>query len=745
MRRTQHAVWTAVAPLSAAGILAIGTPTDAAAEGSENRAAPIQIEEVVVTALKTGAVNIQDTPATITAFSGEALKNSHATDVTQLSQLLTNARIDYFGASMTAFIRGVGSDNTRILGDQNVGFYVDGVYIEKGIGATTSFVDVERVEVLKGPQGTLYGRNTTGGAVNIITRAPSADPEFQAALEVGDHAKVRGDVAIGGPIVGTTLLGRLSVAYSRHDGYVKNETGPDLFDEEFFAARGGLLFQPTDRFDVRLSADYRKSSDNGAAFKLTLPRGVIAQRAAAEGVTGAALIPGDFWRVRTNSPTKTREEDFGASLTAKYDLTDSISLTSVTAYRTVDQFTANDYDGTQIDLISAEAPINIRQLSQELQLNGEWGRAKWILGGFYYDMRDKSGPPSHFQSRVNNLFPGLVGTTFYDLKTEAVSVFGDVSFALTDQLKISAGARYSHEEKDLFYRTLNVINGAVFSDTTVTNRHSWGSPTYRAVVEYKPADNILLYASATEGFKAGTLNPTNPILPLPSLVSPENVWAYELGAKTDWYDGRLRLNAALFHYDYKDLQVQTLVSGVSTTTNAAGAEIDGVEIELAARPTEPLTITAAMGYLDARYGRYDAVDEAANVAPADGNMMIGAPKWSFTLAGDYKVEWGDRGAVTLHADLGYKSRYYFTALEDPLASQPAQTIVNALVRFESADGRWGVEAFGRNLTEEEVYSRIIFFTRLGPPFGPPLTSADKSPVGQIGLPRTFGVKLTYQY
>jgi len=718
-------------------LLMFGVPNFVGAE--ETASEDFILEDTVVTATKTGMTKIQDTPLAITAFSEEYLEATRTESLVELTQFIPNTHIERVSAGTAAYIRGIGTNNASWNGEQNVGFYVDGVYIEKGNGAHLDFFDVGRVEVLRGPQGTLYGRNSTGGAINLITKSPTDDLDLRIGLEIGSYSKRRVDVSISGPIVKDKVKARLTISDGEHDGYVKNLIGPDPFDEDFTGSRGKVQITPLDNIDILLSADYFESENNGIGKKLLNDQGNIMAMGTAAGIPSSGMIPSDFWTVALDGDQSFEETNSGLMGRAVIKLPKNMTFTSITAYRGYDMDFRIDLDGSPVHGQHYAWNEDNEQFSQEFQLHATWEKWQWLAGLYYYNWQGSFDLYFHEFDGGYELEQFLTDS---EVETTAWAGFCHVTFTATDKLSFGAGLRYSYEEKS-FSTALRVLLFGVYEYANMPNtlfEEDYSAVTPKFEVNYKPNDDLLLYAIASQGFKSGVLEWQNLFEGFPVEVDPELLWSYEVGCKSDWFNKRLRANVSAFYYSYTDLQVSTFIttpgeiSAKQVTTNAAEASIYGTELELTARPVAPLTLNASISYLNTEFDSFISVDPATgDPISVEGNRLPVAPEWKVVLGAQYVLPLKDHGFLTLRGALTYTDDFYFTEHEDPLQMHDAYTLVNAGVRFETANGRWAVEAYGRNLTEEEYTHHTSVLA-----IYPDVSAA-------LGLPRTYGLQLVYKY
>ena len=685
------------------------------------------LEDTVVTATKTGATKIQETAMAISAFSDEALKNSHSFKLSELSQYIPNAQIDVSGGIYTiARLRGIGSTNAWIGGAQNVGFYLDGVYLPKGYGGDLDFFDIERIEVLRGPQGTLYGRNSTAGAINIITKNPTDELDFAIGLEVGNDNLRRVDFTISNPIFKDKLKARFSLADSEQDGMLDNLVGPDFMDKDFTNLRGKIQFTPRENIDIMLAGDYNTSESRGHGSKLLIDYAGLIPMGELQGIPRSVMVPRDFWTVANNGGGVQDQDIWGVSATATIGLTSQITLKSITSYRENERDYSIDIDATPLALVeSNNMGQKTTQTTQEIQLDGSWNKIKWVLGGFYFHLRDEF--PNAF-ARLDNVAPGLIMTYDVDHKTDGWAMYGNVDYFLTDRLTFGAGLRYSYDEQKFdFKRQANFI----IPPDAWKEKESFDDLSPKFMVSYRFAEDFLGYASASKGFKSGTFFPFQPP-GIDRAVDSEELWSYEVGVKTDWFDKRLRANATLFYWDYESMQAEGWYQNFAALYNADGAEGKGFELELLARPIPALTLNFALSHLVTEYKDLVIVDQVTQeLINVKGNDLIISPEWKINVGGNYVIPMGKYGYLSMGADLNWTDEQYTESTNNDLSVIDDYIVVNARARFETNDGHWRVEVYGKNLTEEEYYASKGF--------------NGMAVTGFAGLPRSYGVELAYRY
>jgi iron complex outermembrane receptor protein len=676
--------------------------------------------DILVTANKTGATRLQDTPLAITAFSAPALEATGIKDVRDLASLTPNLQVTQNASFSQVYIRGIGSNNVFGGSDPSSTIHLDGVYLARPASYLSNFLDVERIEVLRGPQGTLYGRNSVGGTINVISRKPTDELAAKAQLTYGNYDFARAEGYVSGPLVKGKVDGSISLIGSRRDGYLKNVVPGigDADNERTFGARGQLRFTPSEPLEIILRGDYLHSNDALAGYVKLL-------QTTADPLANSVL--GDYRKVALNIRPKANRKQSGAAAEINYDFGDAAKLKSLTAYRANRLVQAGDTDGTALNIRRTDQYEKQHQFSEELNLTGKLGGLTYILGAYYFDEHiDVDSTVTTFPTVRANFSPTI--------NTKAWAGFAQGNYALTDQLSLTAGIRYTRERKRFDQVATNFDFATGLPLATYPRTYSTAG-TYKAWtpkfgIEFRPTDGVLLFASATRGFKSGGFNfaSANPA----QGFAPETLWSYEAGAKLDLFDRKLRLNGTYFHYDYKGLQVQSfLTPGVIDITNASDATVDGVEIEAQAHPTDWLQLGANLAYLDAVYKNYTSALKPGNIVfDASGNRLNLSPKWSYTLYAQADVPVGD-GAFFARGEYSHRTRQYFTAINGGLDQQAGYGLINASIGYTLPGDHIQFLLFGRNLADKEYVTSTASFA--------------SGIVGRVGEPRTYGIRAVFKY
>ena len=683
----RNAIRYLVSSASCLTVLTIATP--AIAQETDGTVADDQVAgEIIVTATKTGAESLQKVPLAITAFDSEALETRGIQDLGQIATITPGYSFTTNTVWAISSIRGVGTNNVFAGGDPSVTLQVDGVYYGRPTGANVDFMDVERVEVLRGPQGTLYGRNAVAGTANVITRDPGNDFSGTAKITIGDYGLVRPELAIAGPLIEDKLAISVAGRYSRRDGYIKqlNPSLGDNWNENRYSMRGKVRFTPTETVALTIAADYVNADEyyNFATVRLTPP------------AVPDAFNPG-FFEAASNARNAYQVKQWGVSGKLEIDFRDALTLTSITAYRNSKSALGSDLDFTAADTFTTRAfDEDQEQFTQEINLNGESGGLKYILGLFYYNEKA-------FSFYNATIFDFVFTSKSIDVETKSIAAFAQGEYELTDKLKVTAGLRYTRDTK----RTANGAGDTLYVGPLPDDRFfvpaggqlvpffrdksSADAFTPKVSIDYEASNNLLIYGSLTRGFKSGGYN----LLVQPTATNiarydPERVWAYEAGLKAT-FRGAVRgtFNLAGFYYDYKGLQVQQFdfqgANGVlQFVNNAPAANIKGIEAELSLQPTDYLSVGGALSYLDATYsGSFPAINSLTNGAiNPDGNRLSDAPKWSGNFYGELNLPVGDSWDISLRGEGIYKSSVFYSPANVALIGAPSYWLFNLGLKVE---------------------------------------------------------------
>lgn len=683
--------------------------------------AKVDGDDIVVTATKQGQTRLQDTALAITAVGTELLDRSAAKDIRDIQSFSPSLTITQNGNAAAPYIRGIGSNNTFPGSDPSTTLYVDGVYIARPTGFFIAFLDLDRVEVLRGPQGTLYGRNAVGGAINLISRKPGETLEGKAQFTVGNFDLLRGEAYVSGPLSDSLGFG-ISARRSKRAGYFKNIFVPndDADDENDTSMRAQLRGTPSTNLEVLLRGDYYNSHSNfGTGTKIKAP---ISYDPIANSIINQPRT------LSFNTPISSTVRSWGVSGEVNYDLSASGKLMSLTAYRESRAYSLIDSDFSTASVRTTNQQYNQHQFSQELNVSGELGQLKYVAGVYYFDERILSSlTVTNFGASRVDIAP-IVNTASF-------AGYAQGTFAVTPKLSLTAGIRYTHERKsfDQSFAITSLVTGTFLPGYPVSypSRGIYKAWTPKFGIEYRPAEHVMLYASATRGFKSGGFSFTsaNKI----QGFAPESLWSYEAGLKSDLFARRLRFNLTGFYYDYKNLQVQSfLVPGVIDITNAATATVKGFEAETRLRVIDGIQVGGALTYVDATYKSYPKAIGPGNVVyDASGNRLNASPRWAYNLFLELESKLGNGGRLFGRADFNWRGLQYYTQQNVAIESQPAYGLLNGNLGYTSPGERFEVSVFVRNLADK-VYSTST-------------ATLGGATVGVLGAPRSYGIQLSARY
>jgi outer membrane receptor protein involved in Fe transport len=687
----------------------------------EGRGAQAMIEDIVVRARKkSNAERAQDVPIALTAVSGNQIEAMFATDLTDVGQTMPNVRLDdggSFPGVSNYTIRGMGFNSTIASVEPTVGTFVDGIYIGATLGGLQDTLDLESVEVLRGPQGTLFGRNVTGGAVVMRSRRPTG--EFGGVARAGFGSGGRKEVAAGveGPI-SDTLSAKIFATYSdRHGDYDNITTREHHGAEETWAVRPILRWRPNSTTDITLIGEHGKTNGDGVASRvIDDPAQLLYQQGVREPAGGAEKLSINF-----RGDTRIRWDQ--AVLDANFDVGPG-TITSITGYRDVSYFSTGDTDGSEEELARALNQMDQHQFSEELRFAGKAfdDRLDYTIGAYYLEQRIEQYYHVYFFGASNQRSGGI-------LNHKTWSVFAQGDFEFVPNVFFTAGGRYTWEKKSA--RNARTPDCDLDLNCTFSDSGSkvWKNFSPKIGLSWKATPDILVYASWTKGFRSGGYNiRTTGANELAGPYDEEVAKALEGGIKTEFLDGRARVNIAAFHNKFSGLQ-RTVNSGlVNFIANVAAATVNGVEVESTVLPFEHLALTANVGYLDAKYDDYVLPGTNVNLK---GKPLVRAPKWTYTFAATHDLNLGSVGVVTTRAAFSHSGR---TPANDPGDYfAPAYDLLDASISWSpSPESGLKVSLWGKNLTNEKY---ALTATYVGTLF----TNLYQA------LPRRYGLEATYKF
>lgn len=715
-------------------------------------AASSGVGEIIVTAQKR-AENLQDVPVAVTAFSGDTLVQRGVNDAQALTRLVPNMGFSNNYGQTRITLRGLSYQELASQGGEpRVAYHVDGAFMAMSGDIGSTFYDIERVEVNRGPQGTLFGRNAVAGTVNVITRNPTDTLSGYLNAEFGNYQTANIDGAISGPIA-DGLSARVAVQSRNHSGYDYNVPHDiDINNQNSLAMRGKLKFDKLDNFTAILSADYARSRDRaGPLFVgIELPGLPIAAN-----VLGGQLSDGVSRHSYSGQIPFEAKTSYGFTLDMNVNFGDGLTLASLSNYR------KSDYDYRQDDTsnIPGVGPVirsyvteNASQFSQELRLTKEFSRGNIVLGGFFYSQDYRTTGDNAALGQLGGIIgfpagsyldvPGAYSQGFVQggaVDTRGVAGFGQITYEITDTTKLIVGARYSWEKKKLHDALFSldllsphdpnyVVPAAAFApDQSV----SYNNFSPRVTIEQKLAPDMLVYATYAKGFKAGGFNVSSPF---GDPYLPETLTNYEAGFKFDLFDRKLRLNGAGFYYDYRDLQV-VLAQLTGNTNLNAKAKIYGAEFELQAVPVPQLQLDAAVAVLHSEFTNFPTFDlTSSSVVQLAGNRLPFTPKYTLSYGAQYTFD-TNIGSITVRGDGQSRGQVYFDQYNLRGNSERAYTILNASLGWTDVDDRFSVTAFVKNITNTLALNGAF---NSGPALGLPLK-------GSYDPPRTYGVRMGVKF
>jgi len=710
------------------------------------------LEEVVVTAQKR-VQKAQDVGITLNAFSGDKLAELGAVDVPDIAKLTPGVGVSgsFAGQNVMFSIRGITQQDFQAHAESPVAVYIDEGYLAANNVSGIGLLDVERVEVLKGPQGTLFGRNATGGLVSITTRKPTKDFSATASVSFGSYSSVGAQAAIGGPL-SDRVQARLAVAYDKNDGWVENinPNGGDLGGKKTKSARLHVAVQPTDSLDLLFTGYFSDTDQSWGPYMVMSTRSVVqngmpnaiivnepTQFAGTDPFTGQPYVPqpasdAEHLRVDANHAQSSGSYNKigGGTFRLNYDLGAGGQITAITDYKKLRYYLALDDDATSQTYFDTNTWAKIENWSQELRYFRDFGGTRLTAGGYYL----------HIDASETDLqrpfFLGVQVSSPFRLKTNSYSGFVQAEHSLTDKVTLVGGFRATKEEKNFSYDgNVQDFDGNFLVDAR-SYRGSLSGWLYsgKAQIEYRPLKDVLLFAGYSRGTKAGSFNApfaggaTPPDAEIQ--YKPEKLDSYELGAKTTILDGHATLNGSVFYYDYKDYQAFKFVNFSTVVTNNP-ATIKGVEFDFNVRPVAGLEFMVGVSMLDAKVKDVALSNSLASAVAT--RMPPYTSKFTGFASARYEIP-VPFGKLSVQADVSHVGKSYISLTNFDATERDPYTLVGARLAWQSLDSKWEVAAFGRNLTDER-YKTVGF------------EASDFGGWTQIGYgePRWFGASLSYRY
>ena len=696
--------------------LALMTTVDAGAEET-NGTEVAMLEEIVVTARKREE-SLQETPISITAFSAASLEAANMVDLRDIGKYTPGMSFTSYGMGSSEagaiFLRGIGQSDHMVTTDPGVGLYIDGVYVGRNQGAALDLLDLERVEVLRGPQGTLYGKNTIGGAVNVISRKPTGTPGGHVSLTVGQDGRFNGAITGETPLGDQSALSFGFLSKNRDGVGEQVFTGAEAGDEDSLSGRAQFSWQGQ-AIEFSLAADATRARQAAMPHSFYahadwLGVGTCYQRAADGFALCGAGTGADPFDSYSLDNLDTEQDLFGLSATLEWDVSENLVLKSISAYRDMEYLGSLEFDGAPQRVVYYRETGASDQFSQELQLTGTTDASlTWIAGLYYFTEEGHNDQQDYeFGGRTNRVS---------QVETSSYAAFGQATMDIGPRLSVTGGLRYTEESKDYHVLRSNLdASGAMTIDDA--GQPSYAIPptaideTWNAVsgtlnVNYALAEGVMVYGTYSRGFRSGGFA-ARPAAPASvGAYDPEYVDMFEIGLKALVLDDRLRFNAAVYRNDYEDYQAQVNRVGNSFDTrvlNAAAAEIDGVELELTALISPIFRIDATYAYTDAEITKVD-LDPSLEANFSAGHKLPYVSENTFSISPQLDVPLASGGSVLARLDYAYRDDFYGQIANSPFEREKGYGLINGRIEYRSAADNWSVALYGINLADE-TYTRV---------------------------------------
>ena len=676
----------------------------------------LSLEEVVVTSRKREE-SLKDVPVAITAVSGRKLEALQANDLSSVASVAPNVNFSFAGttsgspSAAVIYIRGVGQNDFLQTLDPGVGIYVDGVYMGRTIGGVLDLVDPERVEVLRGPQGSLFGRNTIGGAISLTSKDPGDESEGYIKATTGAFNRIGLQGSLNVPF-SETFKARFGAKYHKRDGYVERLiAGDDLGNDNSFGARANFLYEPSDKFRLRINFDYTLEDERGAAEEQIGPNGVFATLYN-NNILGDTLCPQngnpncfqntvstEEFTTNETAPNFSEVNLFGTALIAEYDISSELGFKSITSFRDLQSSFTRGSDGSPVVLFQTQNEYDQTQFSQELQLSGSSDKVDFVSGLYFFN--ETGSDLALVEASALSFIPTFPLLSGGEIDNSSFALYGEATFNLSDRLHVTGGLRFTSETKK--------FNPNSFAENHPTPRFitegfrelNFSQVTWRGILAYDVSDNTNAYASVSTGFKSGGFDSryTSPTVDNePTTFDPENVINYEIGLKTFIPSADLRLNVAAFTADYENIQVQGNPPGqiATVTFNGAEASISGLELELDWSPINNLILNGSLGLLDAKY---ESLDPNSNEFTLEDNL-IRTPTSSYNLGVSYLISMSGGSSILPRLDITSQNNIHFEPANNDLIFEDGYNNINATLTYTTKGKKINITAGVINLTDE---------------------------------------------
>ncbi len=719
------------------------------------------LEHIEVTARKS-LESLQKIPVSITSIGAEQLSQQGMAVITEVQQLSPNTTLQNSrgtSSTLTAFIRGVGQEDPLWGYEPGVGIYIDDVYVARPQGAVLDILNIERIEVLRGPQGSLYGRNTIGGAIKYVTRKMSGDTEFTFTGTLGNYN--RRDLTISGqvPLIEDKLYLGFAGSKLKRAGYGDFVTSAladqhtENYNKNVFAGRLTLEYSPNDDLFMRLQYDKTDDDSNAKGGYRLLP-----------SLLTNAPVPDSVYDSYTSLPTKNRVTTEGVSFTLDYQMDNYWAFKSITAHRDSYSPTNIDFDNTSLPIFDVPAIYDDKQFTQEFQLNYDDEQLNFVSGLYYFEGDSCGTFDAILEVYGQSLgFPGLTREVSGCSNSTSYALYGQGSYQFTDKFSVTLGARYTHEEKDaevyngLIYQTVypesNWIPGYerpadISIPKILDNSKQWSRFSPRLGLEYQYNDDMLLFASYSQGFKSGTFNP-RASMDEPA-VNPEIVDSFELGIKSEWHNN-LRANATLFYLDHQDRQFVGQQQGSNASEiqqrlgNIGRSTSTGAELEVQYAASEQLNVFFSLGIINSSFKEVNTLDNnGLPIDISDTYTIANTPDTTANLGFDYSI-YSNYGDFIINGNYYYRSDYDLTIV-DNLLSQDGYGLLNLSLNWYSNDGHWQSGLHWKNITDQEyLVGTYTFVTPTADGGYLPGLGGDNTLIGYYGDPETISLTVSYNF
>ena len=691
-----------------------------------------QVEDIIVTAQRRSE-RLQEVPLAVSAFDATALQDAAVQNLTSLNGRTPNVVMEQVGAFSfaSAFtIRGIGFIDVESTFEPAVGEEVDGVYLARNVGAIQDLFDIENVEVLRGPQGTLYGRNTIGGVVSLTSKRPSDDLDGEIQGTLGDYGRRDLRAAVDIPLVDNRLSARIAILDGHFDGFnIDSFNGQTQGDDNVFSGRATLLYKQGEAFDATLILDHTEDSGSGPALRNFSIPGMLLTSLGFPADTNPNPYETD-----AAAPIYSRLKSDGAVLQLNAGVGDLGKLTSITGLRYMSDQTGSDFGAVPFNFLNADRDESHHQISEELRLASNKGGPVDYVGGLYFLQQDYT--LANFE--YGELFggPNIGSTLFAHQEDRAYAGFGQADYHILQDLTLTAGGRYSIEQKSFTIQPL-------FFPNSTSASNDWYDFSPKAGISYQWTPDLMTYFQYSRGFRAGGYNGRAGSFSSIGPYGSEHVETEELGVKSQFLDRHLTLNADVFTSDYANMQqaVQQVVPGTNTNqtvvANVGAAQINGAEGELTWALGDGFKLQGSVGYLRAYFTSFMAdLTGTGVVTDNKGLPMTYAPRWTNNLTGTWTHDIDSLGTLTLQMSGDYQSRLYTSFSPQNATSnfavRPDHAFFDASAGFETEDGHWRLSLWGKNLTDVHVINNVF-------PVATLLAAGIEMP------PRTFGGDIDYKF